>query len=210
MTMDLYTMQISPDSRSACANKIALVVGGSKDVFEEYALALALCRDCGLATENFVMNDMIVLFPDVIDHALTLHPDKLSHWIPARSKNGFPPITETWGHRDFKHVTDHTRDWGGSSGLFAVKIARELGFVKIVLCGVPMTVEATHIKRGEPWNAAHGFRRAWMKQRHTIKAHIRSMSGWTAEQFGVPTEEWLQSVVPDTQPMQPQPAELKA
>lgn len=199
-------------SRSAFDSdkNVALVVGGGGNVFAEYEIACAMCNAAGLSSTNFVANDMIELFPDIIDNAITLHPDKLRHWIPARSKSGFPALTEIWAHRDFENVTRHTRDYGGSSGLFGVKVARESGFTKIILCGVPMTVEADHVKRKEPWNAAHGFRRAWGRQRADLAPFVRSMSGWTAELFGAPAPEWLASAIVDTTPRYPQPVGLKA
>lgn len=203
------TSDHSPSAFDSDRN-IAVVLGGGGNVFAEYEIARPMCEAAGLTITTFVANDMIEMFPGVIDKAITLHPDKLRHWIPARSKNCYPPLTQIWAHRDFENVTHWTRDYGGSSGLFSVKVARENGFTKILLCGVPMTVEADHVKRLAPWNAAHGFRRAWQKQRASLLPFVRSMSGWTAEQFGAPSSDWLAANIIDPDPQRPQPVGLKA
>jgi hypothetical protein len=187
---------------------VALVVGGSNAVLEEFQKARMLCDMLPYMT--FVCNDMIAVFPYPIDHAVTLHPDKMQIWMHHRQQAQLPPITRTWAHRGYAGFTDHTKDWGGSSGLLCTKIAREQGFTHIILCGVPMTVEDMHFKRGVRWTAAHGFRRGWDRQIVGLKPFLRSMSGWTKQIFGEPTREWLDADIPDPKPIRGQPVGLKA
>lgn len=189
---------------------IALVVGGSEQVFEEYRAALSLCQQYNKSTMNFVCNDSIGLLPDAIDNAVTLHPDKMMIWIKQRLDRGFPPIKEIWGHRPVVGFTRHTKDWGGSSGLLCTKIARELGFTHVILCGVPMSVEGKHVVRKVRWNSAHGFRRGWTREIIRLRPFVRSMDGWTQEQFGRPEREWLEAVIPDRHPMRVQRHDIKA
>jgi hypothetical protein len=171
---------------------VALVVGGGGDPLSEYEAAKALCDSVQKSICNIVCNDMIALFPHAVDHAVTLHPDKLYGWIQLREKFGNPmPLRRVWAHRGGPGVTDSTRDWQGSSGLFMTKIALETGYTKIILCGVPMTVEAHHIVRHQPWNAAPGFMRGWDRRLAQVRPYARSMSGWTLEKLGEPTLEWL-------------------
>ena len=54
-----------------------------------------------------------------------------------------------------------------------------------------MTVEGNHFVRQQPWNAALGFRRGWSAHMRELKPYVRSLGGWTLEQFGEPTVEWL-------------------
>jgi hypothetical protein len=173
--------------------KVAIIVGGADNVFEEYDKTRHLLE----ITENFdnwetfVINAAIEHFTGHIDHAITLHPEKLQTWAHNRNKNKFLPPTNVWAHRPAFLITNHTQDWGGSSGLFAIKIAMELGFKKIILCGVPMTVEGKHFERKKNWDACLAFRRNWGVRVPAIKPYARSWSGWTKELLGEPTMEWF-------------------
>jgi hypothetical protein len=134
----------------------------------------------------------------------------MGQWLGGRKQAGFAEPTRTWCHRPYKNITNDTRDWGGSSGLLMVKIARELHFKHIILCGIPMTVEAGHIVRKVQWNAAHGFRRGWMRHLHELKPFVRSYAGWTFELFGRPDREWLQRDIADPRPPQQEHEQIKA
>jgi hypothetical protein len=187
---------------------IALVVGGSERVWEEYAAAKALCT--GLAVTTFVTNSAIAEFPDHIDHAVTLHPyeAKLGRWLTERNSRGLNRPARIWSKppelplirrrgADYRwpHVTDTSQaPWGISSGTFAVKIARELGFAKIILAGVPLTEAGGHFKRHRIWKWAPTPQRQCAQQLDELKPFVRSMSGWTLEQFGLPGRDWLQDV----------------
>jgi predicted SAM-dependent methyltransferase len=168
---------------SLTTRRVALVVGGSERVKEELAEAEALCAGCEVT--RFVINDMIP-FAAGPCIAVSLHPTKLADWLRRREANGHPAPSQVWAHRSGPNVTHHVEDWAGSSGLFSVKIARKLGFERIILCGVPMEPSAKHVVRAQPWPAAVTFRRGWEKYKGEIAPFVRSMSGWTAEMFGRP------------------------
>lgn len=184
---------------------IAIVVCGGGEPFAEYDRAFAMCHEAGKQHEVFIGNDMIAEFPSYAHHALTLHPDKLSAcWTGPRRTKGFPTPGKIWAHRPFTGVSDWTRDWSGSTGLFAVKVARELGFVHIILCGVHMSCESGHFIRKAPWVAADGFQRGWEARWDQLKPYVRSFGGWTKENLGEPTVEWLAQEIVDQHP-QPEP-----
>lgn len=200
--MNLAHVQRSPQTplivRAPTRQDIAIVVCGGGDPFEEYVAARKITGEAGRNVTIFAGNDMIQQFPDHIDHAVTLHPDKLQIWMPGRKANGFPDIASVWCHRPYGNgVTEWTRDWQGSTGLFAVKVARELGFVHIVLCGVHMSEESNHFVRKTPWKAASGFKRGWLTRLPQLKPYVRSFGGWTRQELGAPTVEWLQSTIED-------------
>src|SRR6185369_2578670 len=176
---------------------VAIVMCGGGDPFAEYAQAQAMCAEAGKNASVFAGNDMIELFPHDIDHAITLHPEKLQLWLPRRRASGFNVPPKVWAHQLRNNVTHWTRDWSGSTGLFCVKIARECGFVHIVLCGVHMTVEGDHFVRKQPWNSALGFQRGWNARVPELRAYVRSFGGWTREQLGEPTVEWLRQEITD-------------
>jgi len=179
---------------------VALVLGGSLNVFAEYTAALKLCAAAGLPWKIFACNDMIEAFPGAMDYGCTLHPDKLPGWLSRRAAAGLPAPPVIWAHRHFANVDQWTRDWSGSVGLFAVKVAREEQFKKIICCGVPMEIHNDHFKRKVPWVAALGFRRGWSAHAQELRRYTRSMSGWTKELFGAPTIEWLASDIIDLHP----------
>ena len=180
---------------------VALILGGSEDVFTEYVEALKLCAAAGTPYTIFACNAMIEAFPGPLDNGVTLHPDELSMWLSRRATAGFSPPKVMWAHRGFANVDQWSRDWLGSVGLFAIKIAREEQFRKIICCGCPMNEGANHFKRKVPWTAALGFRRGWNEHRRELTPFVRSMSGWTKEMFGPPTVEWLLSEIPDPKPL---------
>src|SRR5579864_863054 len=190
---------------------VALVVGGGGDPLSEFDAARLMCEAAGKTYTTLVCNDLLALFPHRIDFACTLHPDKMIAWTVLREKNGHPlPYGSTWAHRPYKNFTNHTKDWQGSSGLFMTKIARETGYTHIILCGVPMTVEAEHFVRHQRWNAAPGFIRGWNHHEAQLRPFVRSMSGWTQATFGSPSFLWLTESIPDPRPLRPEAGGMKA
>lgn len=79
----------------------------------------------------------------------------------------------------------------GSSGLFAVRVALELGFDRIVLCGVPMQKEQGRLDGIVRWSGAEAFKKGWQQALPHLRDTTRSMSGWTKQLLGAPTAEWL-------------------
>lgn len=174
-----------------------LILGGAACVWKDAKLALRMFTpDVVIA-----INDMIAQWPTRIDYACTLHPEKLAQWLADRKANGYSAVTETWSHRNqaalrggaqypaVKHVAV---DWSGSSGLFAVKVARLEKLAPIILAGVPLVNTESHFVRERPWGAASAFHGGWRKRQKEIAPYVRSMSGWTAELLGKPTVGWLQ------------------
>lgn len=196
--------RISPDtppSLSELRADVAICVGGGNDPLAEYEAAAAICVAAGKTIANFVCNDALSIFPGPVHHGCTLHPDKWQYWRTIRERSGFPAPLRLWAHRSYPGFTDHTKDWQGSSGLFMVKAARELGYTHIILAGIPMTTEGSHFARQQVWNAAAGFRKGWARVQGSLRPFVRSMSGWTNDHFGMPDEAWLNEDIPDPFPM---------
>lgn len=173
---------------------IAVVVGGAENVWSEIEQARALCAAAKKGITFFITNSMIQEFPEG-GIGVTLHPDDLAKtWLPARQAKGFPALPQVWCNREQRngYVTNVVRDWGGSVGLFAAKVAiQSLNFKKVLFCGVPMTVTDKHFLRHQPWNACSSFRTCWAPHWPEIKPYARSFSGWTLENLGQPTAEFL-------------------
>jgi hypothetical protein len=185
------TVLANIDSR---VREVALVIGGAECWAADLEQAKRLL--IGQRVRYFLVNDQIKTFPEPCV-ACTLHPDKLNGhiaWLTIRRNAGLPDPEQIWAHRKHVAVTHDTasKEWSGSSGLFAVQVAKHEGHTKIIGCGIPMTVEGSHFERRQRWSSAIGFRDGWLRCKNEIAPFFRSLSGWTREQFGSPDEGWLQ------------------
>lgn len=81
----------------------------------------------------------------------------------------------------------------GSSGWFAVKFAYDMGFEKIVICGMGMQREGGRIDGRTTWESAQNYRNHTIVTHKRLNGIVKSMSGWTAEKLGRPDEQWLAS-----------------
>jgi predicted SAM-dependent methyltransferase len=191
---DLSSLPSLPSAPQVSTAVVAVVLGGAMCWRQDWEAARKLIGD--LPFRVFAINDQIKTFPDECV-AVTLHPDKLVGpiaWLNGRRKAGLPEPEQVWAHRKAPEITHDTGlDWGGSSGLFAVQVARREGHQKVIGVGVPMTVDGAHYIRGQKWQSAIAFRPSWIRYKNEIAPHFRSMSGWTAEIFGKPDEAFLRS-----------------
>lgn len=170
--------------------KTALILGGAKSVFKDYERALELFKPDVVIG----VNDIVAEVPE-ITHFCTMHPKKAPKWIEERRKNGFPDPVKYWTSTDksappgftFEQIPN-TR---GGSGLLAIYVARYLKYDKKILAGIPMTREGQHFFIQSDWNECKLYRVVWEKN-PTLREDVRSMSGWTMETFGFPTQEWLE------------------
>lgn len=177
----------------------ALVLGGGACVWADIEAALAL----GEFALVVACNDIGAAWPGRLDAWVSLHGDKFGLWTERRARRDFEPAGRVYGHTlprggKLSNVT-HTTDFRfpgqlatGSSGLFALKVALiDLGADRAVLCGVPMDSAQAHFFSTPDWRGAKSHRGGWGEALPQIKDRARSMSGWTSELLGKPSEEWL-------------------
>jgi hypothetical protein len=179
-------------TRIGQASRVTVVVGGAEGVWAEVEEARALCAAAGAQPEFIVVNDMIATFPGECVVA-SLHPDKIPAWLSLRRSGHHPDPKEVWAHnRRANHpfITHTTKDWGGSSGLFAAKVAIERGASHVLLCGVPMEVARNHFVRKTRWVACQAFWRAWGTHKADL-GRVRSLSGATGDLLGRPGVDFL-------------------
>lgn len=179
----------------------ALVLGGSKSVWKEIRRAKALGEYEGVIAANYIG----MTWPEPLDAWVSQHPNEFDRMIPEREANGHPPAARVFGslHKDRRPETavveliEHRfpgQVQTGSSGLFAVKVAlADMGFERVVLCGVPLTQEGGHFAEDGPWRGAPSFYTGWREVIPLIRDRVRSLSGWTRETFGAPTPNWIRS-----------------
>jgi len=65
--------------------------------------------------------------------------------------------------------------------MLGVEAGMGMRYQKIILAGCPLAAKTRYDE----------FHRGWQIRFETIKNYVRSMSGWTKELLGSPTEEWL-------------------
>lgn len=174
----------------------AVILGDAAGVHDDFRSAMAVFRDAGAEPDAIAAtNNIGIDWTGHLDYWATLHPLPCRDWpgmedaLARRLKAG-RNRPQTWAYKPGRGVDRSTSDWGGSTGLFTVKVLLEEGFTRIVLAGVPLTQDP-HYYDDRPWAEAKNFRSRWLRNIEAISPYVRSMSGWTAEILGEPTAEWL-------------------
>jgi len=118
----------------------------------------------------------------------TFHPAEIPS-IRARREGRIGRVDfSIISHEKRDYVELFINDWwmpSGSSALLGVQAALRLGYRRIVLAGCPLT--GKNIEGGDYEN----FRKGWEPRLKELGGRVRSMSGWTADFLGRPTDEWL-------------------
>jgi len=179
-------------------DRVALILGGAKCVYEDINAAL----DIGEFDFVIAVNDIGRDWLGNIDAWISLHANRLETWHKERRDKGGSVVRTLVTHDQHREPTPRIlrvpyllkgQTKSGSSGLFAVKyVFEDMKIEKCVLAGMPMTKDGAHYFSPEtPWNAFNSHREGWTEVKSKIAHRVRSMSGWTREQFGAPTREWL-------------------
>jgi hypothetical protein len=171
---------------------IAIALGSANCMDEDLAAAKALAPDAIIIACNHAARD----YPGKIDHWASMHPDLMPKWIRERALAGLPPVINYWypRHRAVHCAIAGAKPidiWGGSSGLLCVRIAIELGADKIICAGIPLRQTFCHKGAAKQWTEARQYRAAWQRYGHRLQGRVKSLSGWTREYLGAPTEEWI-------------------
>lgn len=184
--------------------KRAIVIGSAPCVHEDTKLARAQFPDWPLIVVNWA--GLRHLGP--IEFWASIHRRLIYKAIPMRREAGgdmkftayikIPPGEKVQRTQAPTRIVGEKQKMGsGSSGLYAVEVALRLGYEFLLLAGIPLTGDSSlqcndkeeeRIRFDKPF--VESFRKAWENHFHTLQPHVRSMSGWTKEQFGGP-EEWL-------------------
>lgn len=149
-----------------------------------------------------VCNSVGITKRGLIHHWVTLHPEHMEGWLDARLAHGLQHPSEAtfWCPSACDPVDvpgvkweqiEHDPDGigSGSTGLFAVRVAKSRGMGRIVLAGIPMDHSARW-DRSDPWLERDAFVGAWDRSLDSLRGSVVSMSGWTREKLGAPVSEW--------------------
>jgi len=133
--------------------------------------------------------DAVNKYPWPIKYMATYHPVEIPEIKARRESIG--------GNTDYIVISHEQKpgvdiiepllggECSGSSALMGAQAAVKLGYRRIVLCGCPMTGKSVKNDNYET------FRAGWEQKKKFLNGRVRSMSGWTKELLGAPTEEWL-------------------
>lgn len=160
------------------------IVLGSADTLQSDLDSLGNMRE---GATIFAVNHTGFRYKTHIDYWVTLHPECWKDWPQKRTAMGgnmdFISIGYNPANQTPKGMDKGSSDWGGMSGLFAVKCAFEEGFEEVILCGVPMTDTPYFWGKDLHYNIL-AYRKGWEKHLDKLKGRVYSQSGWTAELLG--------------------------
>lgn len=176
-------------------NKLLIIVGSAHCVADDIAACLSTIHHPP-STVSFMLIglDAVDKYIGYADYFATYHPVDIEPAYERRDACGgntdYVVIANTQyadqekGH----HLVDMIVPFkppSGSSALLGTLAAIKLRYKKIILCGCPLTGKND---KGEDY--AH-YQKGWIAVGQQVKDYVRSMSGWTREYLGAPTEEWI-------------------
>lgn len=137
-----------------------------------------------------------------IQHAATYHPEEFVEFKKRRGtiggnlnykthshQNGIDKVTKEKIFVDYIWPLVEKSPYSGSSAFLAAQASVGLGYQKIILCGCPMTGKNLINPKSNGYDV---FQKGWQKYAPEMFGDkIKSMSGWTKQFLGEPTEEWL-------------------
>jgi hypothetical protein len=177
-----------------------LILGGGKCVWDDYLEAREIFGGKG-EYRIMCVNDIGAQFKaEPIQHAVSLHRRNLPAIRLMRKEKSMLEHVITHCHKPGPEVQCvwPIANVGGTSGMFAVKIALAMGFEKIIICGVPVDGSGHYF---DPLNVNDNDSTTFtgsaqiaewreMASRKIAGARVRSMSGRSQAAFGKPTKEW--------------------
>ena len=180
--------------------KILIITGAAPCVIDDLT---ALAMDDSQADFMAIGLDAVDRYPWPIRYCATYHPPDIPQirarrealigrvdftiiFHEQRIKRIILNFAERRKERDNSYIII-AKHWtpSGSSSLLGVQAALAMGYRRIILCGCPLI--GNNAKGGK----YEKFQAGWEAVSNELAGRVRSMSGWTAEFLGRPTEEWL-------------------
>ena len=168
---------------------VAIVVGSAPCLYTD----LGALGDTVRGATVFAVNDMTALFPDVIHHGVSHHPEKLLHWHALRSRlTGHPKGEGRVMTHASKPLQGIDRAWPsyhapGSSSLLAVRIALALGHHEVIVTGVPL--DGTGYLWGPRAAGAYDYtryRKDWIRAQDELRGRVTAPAGFLRDLLGAP------------------------
>lgn len=166
--------------------KLLVITGSHPDVLRDMMDVPGKDYEYGLMAIGLDAVDKY-LYP--ILYVATFHPAEIAEIKQRRESIGGNVGYKVISHENRPDVDIFIRDWwkpSGSSALLGAQAAITiLGYEKVILCGCPLE------GRNGKGNAYDTFRKGWEANTKNVLGKVKSMSGWTAQLLGMPTEEWI-------------------
>lgn len=186
-------IQLQPVRNGGCA----IVCGAAPSVFDDLALALRMRPDAVVMGANYAAT----YIPEIA-HTWTQHADQAGNIKEAAGRQIF---VHSFIRKHDGELADVDYLWpslswvGGSSGFSAALWASHgMGFDEVIMAGSPISVDdlAYTDRLPERWHRERHKRTStlgWQAQiakfqMQGITGRIRSMSGWTRDTLGFPSE----------------------
>jgi len=175
--------------------KILIIVGSAPCATEDLAAIMSVIgREDPAPTIMLIGLDSVEKYLGHADYFATYHTSDIEPAFERRTAAGGNTDYMIIAHQ--QHIEKPTgRDLvdliipfeppTGNSALLGVLAGIKLGYEKIIVCGCPLMG-----KNDKQYDYAN-FRAGWTAKLAMIKDKTRSMSGWTQELLGAPTEEWI-------------------
>jgi len=168
-------------------NEIIIITGSAPNTLKD----MTACHDIIGDRPRLYMAiglDAVDKYALPIRYMATFHPVEIPAIHNRRAAINGNLDYEIISHESREDVNHCIGDWwkpSGSSALLGVQAALRIGYNRIILCGCPLT------GKNEQNGSYENFRNGWIPRVREIDGRVRSMSGWTKELLGAPTQEWL-------------------
>lgn len=177
------------------------VLGSGRCLWDDYTrLKLLIDRE---DFEICAVNYTVLFWPWYAEHAASVHADVMDMLLQLRAMR-FPAAAKPKTHGLVNYCRlkpegiDRWWNFGSTSGTssrFAVQVAHETGFDRIVLCGIPLDGSGdffdlpgfVHTR----FDKSRDIDSAWKGTGLEFSENVRSMSGRTRDWLGEPEKEWF-------------------
>ena len=169
-------------------NRVLIIYGAAPCNADDYTEARRLVGDADVAGVGLDTSLVRVPFKWIV----TLHPIEAEEIRLRRNNGDLGAITivaheltdENGEAYDVDVFTPYVPP-SGSSALLGVFHGLRMGYRKIILCGCPLMGKN---ERGVEYSS---FRKGFEGHYDEIAGWVKSMSGWTRDFLGAPSEAWI-------------------
>lgn len=178
-----------------------IILGCSKAVWDDYDAARRYFEK-ERHYDIIAINDIGIQFKsERIQHICSLH-EAMPGPIRDLRKIRIDGHCHTHSHKEHDGVDfvwNSLATNGGTSGIFAVKIAVAMGYHKIIVCGCGLDKTGHYYDPEKPEDNVNGWfdepcRMPWKdlhKENEQVRNRVRVMSGELKELFGKPDHDWI-------------------
>lgn len=165
--------------------KTLIITGSAPCVIDDLT---AMAMDDSAADFMAIGLDAVDKYRWPIKYVATYHPAEIFEIRKRRETLVGQVDFAIISHEQHEHVEIFIGEYwtpSGSSALLGVQAALAMGYRRIILCGCPLA------GKNDKGGSYESFRKGWEARVKELDGRVRSMSGWTRDFLGAPTEEWL-------------------